>query len=87
MTKQTNDTNPDNDTVLNVAQIIKAVMSSAAEAKLGLGALYINAKLAVLFPNHFIIMISNAEWVQHSMIKSSFSGNGFMGAMSHWIWC
>ena len=36
---------PNNGTVLNIAQIIKAVMTSAAEAELG--ALYINAKKAV----------------------------------------
>ena len=36
---------PNNGAVLNIAQIIKAVMSSAAEA--GLGALYINAREAV----------------------------------------
>jgi hypothetical protein len=36
---------PNNGAVLNVAQIIKAVMSSAAEAELG--ALFINAKTAV----------------------------------------
>ncbi len=35
----------DNGTVLNIAQLIKAVMSSAAEAELG--ALYINAREAV----------------------------------------
>jgi hypothetical protein len=41
-----NSTNPPNNgAVLNVAQIIKAVMSSAAEAELG--ALFINAKTAV----------------------------------------
>ncbi len=34
-----------NDVVLNILQIIRAVMSSAAEAKLG--ALFINAKMAV----------------------------------------
>ena len=45
LTKQTNDTDPDNGAVLNVAQVIKSVMSSAAEAELG--ALFINAKLAV----------------------------------------
>ena len=36
---------PNNGAVLNIAQIIKAVMASVAEAKLG--ALYINAKEAV----------------------------------------
>ena len=36
---------PDNGAILNIAQIIKAVMSSAAEAELG--ALYINAREAV----------------------------------------
>ena len=36
---------PNNGSILNVAQIIKAVMSSAAEAELG--ALYINAREAV----------------------------------------
>ena len=36
---------PNNGAVLNIAQIIKAVMSSAAESELG--ALYINAKEAV----------------------------------------
>ena len=36
---------PNNGAVLNIAQIIKAVMASAAEAELG--ALYINAKKAV----------------------------------------
>ena len=36
---------PNNGAVLNIAQIIKAVMTSAAEAELG--ALYINAKKAV----------------------------------------
>ena len=35
---------PNNGAVLNIAQIIKAVMTSAAEAELG--ALYINAKKA-----------------------------------------
>ncbi len=35
----------DNGAVLNIAQLIKAVMSSAAEAELG--ALYINARKAV----------------------------------------
>ena len=38
---------PNNGTILNVAKIIKAAMSSAAEAKLG--ALFINAKTAVPF--------------------------------------
>jgi hypothetical protein len=45
LTKKHNDTQPDNGAVLNVAQVIKSVMSSAAEAELG--ALFINAKLAV----------------------------------------
>ena len=36
---------PNNGAILNIAQLIKAVMSSAAEAKLG--ALYINACKAV----------------------------------------
>ena len=45
LTKNANSTDPDNGAVLNVAQIIKAVMSSAAEAELG--ALFINAKHAV----------------------------------------
>eukprot|EP00956_Cyclotella_meneghiniana_P038365 scaffold152976_cov64-Cyclotella_meneghiniana.AAC.2 len=45
LTKKHNDTDPDNGAVLNVAQVIKSVMSSAAEAELG--ALFINAKLAV----------------------------------------
>ena len=36
---------PNNGAVLNIAQIIKAVMTSAAEAELG--ALYINAREAV----------------------------------------
>ena len=36
---------PNNGAILNIAQIIKAVMSSAAEAELG--ALFINAKEAV----------------------------------------
>ena len=45
LTGKHNDTTPDNGAVLNVAQVIKAVMSSAAEAELG--ALYINAKHAV----------------------------------------
>jgi hypothetical protein len=36
---------PNNEAVLNIAQIIKAVISSAAESELG--ALYINAKEAV----------------------------------------
>jgi hypothetical protein len=45
LTKKNNDTSPNNKAVLNVAQVIKAVMSSAAEAKLG--ALYINPKHAV----------------------------------------
>ena len=36
-----------NGAVLNIAQIIKAVMSSAAESELG--ALYINAREAVLY--------------------------------------
>jgi hypothetical protein len=45
LTNKHNDTHPDNGAVHNVAQIIKAVMSSAREAELG--ALFINAKLAV----------------------------------------
>lgn len=45
LTKKHNDTNPDNGAVLNIAQVIKAVMSSAAEAELG--ALFINAKQAI----------------------------------------
>ena len=45
LTKKHNDTHPDNGAVHNVAQIIKAVMSSGAEAEIG--ALFINAKLAV----------------------------------------
>jgi hypothetical protein len=45
LTKKDNNSNPDNGAVLNIAQIIKAVMSLAAEAELG--ALFINAKLAV----------------------------------------
>jgi hypothetical protein len=45
LTKKHNDTDPDNGAILNVAQVIKSVMSSAAEAELG--ALFINAKLAV----------------------------------------
>ncbi len=45
LTKQHNDTQPDNGAVLNKAQVIKAVMSSAAEAELG--ALFINVKLAI----------------------------------------
>ena len=45
MTKKDNNTIPVNGAGLNIAQIIKAVMSSAAEAELG--ALFINAKLAV----------------------------------------
>ena len=40
---------PNNGSILNVAQIIKAVMSSAAEAELG--ALYINAREAVHIRN------------------------------------
>ena len=40
---------PNNGSILNVAQIIKAVMSSAAEAELG--ALYINAREAVYIRN------------------------------------
>jgi hypothetical protein len=39
------DNPPDNDAVLNISKILKAVMSSAAEAKLG--ALYINACEAI----------------------------------------
>ncbi len=42
---------PNNSAVLNIAQLIKAVMSSAAEAKLG--ALYINAHEAV--PQHQVL--------------------------------
>jgi hypothetical protein len=50
-----NITNPaDNGAVFNIAQIIKAVMSSASEAELG--ALYINAREAV--PMHLLL----AEW-------------------------
>jgi hypothetical protein len=45
LTEKNNDTEPNNGAVLNVAQIIKSVMSSAAEAELG--ALFINAKLAI----------------------------------------
>jgi hypothetical protein len=45
LTKKENDTHPDNGAVLNLAKIIKAVMSSAAEAELG--ALFINAKQAI----------------------------------------
>jgi hypothetical protein len=45
LTRKNNNTTPDNGAVLNVAQVIKAVMSSAAEAELG--ALFINAKIAV----------------------------------------
>jgi hypothetical protein len=45
LTKKNNDTVPANGAVLNIAQVIKAVMSSAAEAELG--AQYINAKQAV----------------------------------------
>ena len=40
---------PNNGSILNIAQIIKAVMSSAAEAELG--ALYINAREAVHIRN------------------------------------
>ena len=40
---------PNNGNILNVAQIIRAVMSSAAEAELG--ALYINAREAVSIRN------------------------------------
>jgi hypothetical protein len=39
-----------NGAVLNISQIIKAVMSSAAKAKLG--ALFINAKMAVVLNTH-----------------------------------
>jgi hypothetical protein len=45
LTEKNNDTEPNNGAILNIAQIIKAVMSSAAEAELG--ALFINAKLAI----------------------------------------
>ena len=45
LTKKHNDTHPDNGAIHNVAKIIKSVMSSAAEAELG--ALFINAKLAI----------------------------------------
>jgi hypothetical protein len=41
---------PDNGTILNISKILKAVMSSAAEAKLG--ALYINAQVAI--PMHLL---------------------------------
>ena len=40
---------PPNGSILNIAEIIKAVMSSAAEAELG--ALYINAREAVYIRN------------------------------------
>ena len=49
LTKNANSTDPNNGAVLNVAQIIKAVMSSAAEAELG--ALFINAKHAIPMRN------------------------------------
>ena len=42
-------TTPQNEAMLNVSQIIKTVMLSAAEAKLG--ALFINTKLAVPMQN------------------------------------
>ena len=47
-----------NSAVLNIAQLIKAVMSSAAEAELG--ALYINARKAV--PQRQLLK----EWATHN---------------------
>ncbi len=47
-----------NETVLNISQTIKAVMSSAAEAKLG--ALFINAKTAVSIQGH------SKKWDTHN---------------------
>ena len=48
---------PNNGAILNIAQIIKAVMSSAAEAELG--ALFINAKEAVYIRNMLMEMGHN----------------------------
>ena len=46
LTKKHNDTHPDNGRVVNVTQIINAVMSLAAEAELG--GIYLNAKFSVI---------------------------------------
>ena len=56
---------PNNGAILNIAQIIKAVMSSAAEAELG--ALFINAKEAIYVRNkQYTSEICLPRWGTHN---------------------
>jgi hypothetical protein len=84
-----------NGAVLNISQIIRAVMSSAAEAELG--ALFINAKTAVSM-QHTLIELSHPQprtpmqtdnATAHPLLTNKILPKALkaMDMRFHWLWC
>ncbi len=92
-----NDENPfNNGAVLNISQIMRAVMSSAAEAELI--ALFINAKTAVSIQQQILIELGHPQpctpmqtdnATAHALLTNKILPKALkaMDMRFHWLWC